>query len=89
MNFHLFFFNKKMMNLKQELLSKMTDEELVQTINSYKSFVNSSGSDIDTFKIGIQLLINEASKRTTSTNKDLIDFQDYIVNRFLKNLENE
>lgn len=75
------------MNLKQELLSKMTDEELVKTINSFKSFVNSSGGDIDTFKIGIQLLINEASKRTKTTNKDLIEFQDYIVNRFLKKLE--
>ncbi len=59
----------------------MTDEELVQTIEAFRKLGLNEGSHLNG-----RLLIQEAAKRKDTTNQALIEFQDYIVELFLKKL---
>jgi hypothetical protein len=70
------------MGQKEELLSQMSDEELVKTINS----VLTMKGDGDMIKSAYMMIIKEASKRKETTNKELIAFQEYIVDAALKGL---
>jgi hypothetical protein len=70
------------MGLKQEILSQMSDEELVQLINSIQTM-----SDGESKRVAATLVVQEASKRKETTNKELIAFQDFIVNTALKGIE--
>jgi hypothetical protein len=70
------------MGQKEELLSQMSDEELVKTINS----VLIMKGDGDMKKSAYLMIIKEASKRKETTNKELIAFQEYIVDVALKRL---
>lgn len=70
------------MGQKEELLSQMSDEELVKTINS----VLIMEGDGDMKKSAYLMIIKEASKRKETTNKELIAFQEYIVDVALKRL---
>lgn len=71
------------MGQKEEILSQMSDEELVKTINS----VMVMKGDGDMKKAAYSMIIKEAVKRRETTNKELIAFQDYIVDTALKGLE--
>lgn len=71
------------MGLKEEILSQMSDEELVKTINS----VLVMKGDGDMKKAAYLMIVKEASKRRETTNKELIAFQDYIVDIALKGME--
>lgn len=71
------------MGQKEELLSQMSDEELVKTINS----VLVMEGDGDMKKSAYLMIVKEASKRRETTNKELIAFQDYIVDIALKGME--
>lgn len=70
------------MNLKEEILSQMSDEELVKTINSIMRMEDSLSK-----QVGASLLVREASRRKETTNKELLEFQDFIVNTALKSIE--
>jgi hypothetical protein len=70
------------MGQKEELLSQMSDEELVKTINS----VLIMEGDGDMKKSAYLMIIKEASKRRETTNKELIAFQDYVVDVALKGM---
>ena len=71
------------MGQKEEILSQMSDEELVKTINS----VLVMEGDGDMKKSAYLMIVKEASKRRETTNKELIAFQDYIVDIALKGME--
>jgi hypothetical protein len=75
------------MSLKKELLSQMTDEELASTIQSIRTMINSGG--FPNPKGAVSLLLDEVVKRKETTNEVLIEFQDLIVNSFLKETDNE
>ncbi len=64
------------MNLKQELLHKMTDEELVDTFNATMSMIDS-----EVKKVALTLLIKEIANTTRmkTKNEELILIQDQIV----------
>jgi predicted nucleic-acid-binding protein len=59
-----------MTKLTNQILEKMTDEELIHTINKYQKTE-------DTFIT--YLIISEAKKRKNSTNRELIKFQNMIT----------
>jgi hypothetical protein len=40
-----------------------------------------------TKQVGASLIVREASRRKETTNKELLDFQDFIVNTALKSIE--
>ncbi len=65
--------------MKEELLKSMSDEELVKTIDSFKLLKHKS--------IGHILLIQEASSRINTKNKELIEFQNMIVERVLRSID--
>lgn len=67
------------MSIKEDLLSKMTDEELVQTIESVRKLGVTENAEA----IGM-MIIQEAAKRKDTTNQSLIEFQNYIVELILK-----
>lgn len=64
----------------------MSDEELAKTINSVKIMVNEGMPNSEGI---INLLLSEVVKRKNTTNRDLIEFQDLIVNSFIKASNNE
>lgn len=70
------------MSLKKELLSAMTDDELGKTINSIRTMINMG--NFPNAEGVVSLLLDEVVKRKDTTNKDLIEFQDLIVNSFIK-----
>ncbi len=70
------------MGQKEELLSQMSDEELVKTINSILVM-----GDSEAKQVAASLVVKEASRRRETTNKELLDFQDFIVNTALKSIE--
>ena len=71
------------MNMREELLSKMSDDELVKTIQSVKTMSMMS----PVMENAVYYVVQEASKRIDTTNKDLIEFQDYIVELVVKKWE--
>jgi len=75
------------MSLKKELLSQMNDEELASTIQSIRTMINSG--NFPNPKGAVSLLLDEVVKRKETTNEVLIEFQDLIVNSFLKETDNE
>lgn len=72
------------MNTKEYLLSRMSDEELARTIKSVKTMVNSGNTYMAP---AIILLVKEVSKRPKTKNKELIEFQDCLVNKFQEKME--
>ena len=64
------------MNLKQELLHKMSDEELVDTFNATMAMIDS-----EVKKVALTLLIKEIANTTRmkTKNEELILIQDQIV----------
>jgi hypothetical protein len=78
----LFMIINLFMGQKEELLSQMSDEELVKTINSILVMTDSEAK-----QVAASLVVKEASRRKETTNKELLDFQDFIVNTALKSIE--
>lgn len=64
--------------MKEDILRQMTDEELVKTIQGIKLIGD---------RVGAELVLKEASRRTDTKNKELLEFQDFIVERVLKSFE--
>jgi hypothetical protein len=64
--------------MKKEILRQMSDEQLVKTIEAVK---------LTGDKIAATLVLKEASRRTDTKNKELLEFQDFIVDRVLNSFD--